>query len=95
MLPPLGGPPDFEQTAHVACVSGKTQLGGVSIIDTSPSGPPCPWDCEPAPNGDVGINDFLELLAQWAQVGTSCDFGGGGVGITDFLALLANWGPCP
>ncbi len=56
---------------------------------------PCPWDCEPMPNGDVGINDFLELLAQWTQVGSSCDFDGGGVGINDFLELLANWGPCP
>jgi len=54
----------------------------------------CPWDCG---NGDgvVGINDFLALLAQWGQVGTSCDFDGGGVGIVDFLDLLANWGPCP
>ena len=56
---------------------------------------PCPWDCEPLPDGTVGITDFLSLLAQWGQVGTSCDFGGGGVGITDFLKLLANWGACP
>jgi len=43
----------------------------------------------------VGINDFLELLAQWGQVGSSCDIDGGGVGINDFLALLAAWGQCP
>ncbi len=55
----------------------------------------CPWDCEPTPDGDVGISDFLELLAQWNSVGTSCDVDGGGVGINDFLALLANWGACP
>jgi len=54
----------------------------------------CPWDCELAADGTVGITDFLELLAQWGGPG-SCDFGGGGVGITDFLELLANWGPCP
>ena len=55
----------------------------------------CPWDCAPPPDGIVGINDFLELLAQWGTPG-SCDIdGGGGVGINDFLALLANWGPCP
>ncbi len=54
----------------------------------------CPWDCEPTPNGDVGINDFLAVLAQWGGPG-SCDFDGGGVGINDFLDLLANWGPCP
>ena len=58
-------------------------------------GEPCPWDCEPNPEGSVGINDFLALLAQWTQVGSSCDFNGGGVGINEFLDLLANWGPCP
>jgi len=56
----------------------------------------CPWDCELNPDGDVGINDFLEVLAQWPlPEGTSCDFDGGSVGITDFLTLLAHWGPCP
>jgi len=54
----------------------------------------CPWDCD---DGDsiVGIVDFLALLSQWGQVGTTCDIDGGGVGISDFLALLANWGACP
>ena len=67
---------------------------GLMVVSVG-SQPGCPWDCEAAPEGTVGINDFLELLAQWAQVGTSCDFGGGGVGIVAFLDLLANWGPCP
>jgi len=53
----------------------------------------CPWNCADA-DGNVGIVDFLALLAQWGGPGT-CDFDGGGVGINDFLALLANWGPCP
>ncbi len=58
--------------------------------------PPCPWDCDSGESfdGNVGIVDFLTLLAQWGGPGT-CDFDGGGVGITDFLELLANWGPCP
>ncbi len=55
----------------------------------------CPWDCGADNDGNVGIVDFLALLAQWGQVGTDCDIDGGGVGITDFLLLLANWGPCP
>ena len=55
----------------------------------------CPWDCEAIPDGTVGVNDFLDLLSQWAMVGTSCDFDGGGVGVNDFLDLLANWGACP
>ena len=61
-----------------------------------PAAAACPWDCEPVADGNVGINDFLEVLSQWGQVGSSCDFGGGGgVGINAFLDLLANWGPCP
>ena len=47
------------------------------------------------PDGIVGITDFLQLLAEWGVIGTSCDVNGGGVGITDFLDLLANWGACP
>ena len=43
----------------------------------------------------MGIVDFLALLAQWGQLGASCDFDGDGVGITDFLTLLSNWGTCP
>jgi hypothetical protein len=54
----------------------------------------CPWDCGDG-DGDVGIIDFLALLAQWGQVGAPCDIDGGGVGIADMLDLLANWGPCP
>jgi hypothetical protein len=57
-------------------------------------GTSCPWDCTRTGDGNVGISDFLLLLAQWDGPG-SCDIDGGGVGITDFLALLANWGPCP
>ena len=54
----------------------------------------CPWDLDAG--GDVGITDFLELLAQWAtDPGGPPDFDGDGtVGITAFLELLANWGPC-
>ena len=54
----------------------------------------CPWDCDGADDGIVGINDFLALLGQWNTPG-SCDFDGAGVGINDFLELLANWGDCP
>ena len=59
--------------------------------------PPCPWDCEAAPDGSVNVTDFLALLAQWGQIGTSCDFdtGAPGVGVGEFLDLLAYWGPCP
>jgi len=54
----------------------------------------CAWDLDGS--GDVGITDFLALLAVWAtDPGGPPDFDGNGtVGITDFLELLANWGPC-
>ena len=45
-------------------------------------GDPCPWDLDG--DGEVGITDFLALLADW----------GNPYGIEDFLALLADWGPC-
>jgi hypothetical protein len=54
----------------------------------------CPWDCGDG-NGDVGVVDFLAMLAQWGQPGASCDFDNDGVSVVDFLALLAHWGPCP
>jgi len=57
--------------------------------------PPCPWDCDDPADGEVNIVDFLALLAQWGQVGVSCDLDGGGVSITDFLKMLAAWGTCP
>ena len=55
----------------------------------------CPWDLDGS--GDVGVNDFLDLLAVWGtDPGGPPDFDGDGtVGVTDFLALLAHWGPCP
>jgi predicted outer membrane repeat protein len=57
----------------------------------------CPWDCQPEPDGIVNIPDFLAMIAQWGQVGTSCDLetGSPGVGINEFLAFVAHFGPCP
>ena len=60
------------------------------------AGVSCPWDLDNT--GDVGINDFLVLLAAWGPVPTPDppDFDGdGSVTITDFLELLAHWGACP
>ena len=74
--------------ADVPCPPGAECLGSVCQV-------PCPWDCGGDNDGDVGIVDFLVLLAQWGDPG-SCDFEGDGtVGIVDFLELLANWGACP
>ncbi|MHC4082738.1 MAG: S8 family serine peptidase, partial [Planctomycetota bacterium] len=55
----------------------------------------CPADIDG--DGDVGVTDFLELLAAWGpNPGHPADIDGDGeVGVTDFLELLAAWGPCP
>jgi hypothetical protein len=48
----------------------------------------------------VGVNDFLQVLADWGPC-VDCDYcpsdfdGDCEVGVTDFLKLLAAWGPCP
>ncbi|MHC4304151.1 MAG: hypothetical protein ACYSW2_06615 [Planctomycetota bacterium] len=83
-------------TGGVAVYFGSAQIDGTvddpaNLIQLPP---PCPWDCQPVPDGEVNIVDFLTMLAQWGTIDT-CDFDGDGVSITDFLLLLAFWGPCP
>jgi hypothetical protein len=48
-------------------------------------------------SGDVGVVDFLLLLAAWGpNPGHPADFNcDGSVNVLDFLALLTKWGPCP
>jgi hypothetical protein len=55
----------------------------------------CPWDL--TGDGDVGILDFVGVLAAWGtNPGGPPDFDGNGiVGILDFLQLLFHWGRCP
>jgi agmatine/peptidylarginine deiminase len=55
----------------------------------------CPGDIDN--DGDVGVTDFLALLAAWGpNPGHAADLDGDDtVGITDFLILLGLWGPCP
>jgi hypothetical protein len=68
-----------------------------AAVDDYPFEPPvnpCPWDCG-NDDGEVGINDFLAMLADWGSPGP-CDLDGNDViDVVDFLDLLANWGPCP
>ena len=65
-------------------------------VDTLACSASCIWDISGF-DGEVGINDFLDLLAAWGpNPGHPADFDGDDiVGINDFLELLANWGPCP
>ena len=49
-------------------------------------------------SGDVGIEDFLNVLAKWGPCPAPCPEdtdADGDVGIVDFLAVLADWGTCP
>ncbi len=64
------------------------------LLNHTKPGPACPADLDGS--GDVGITDFLDLLAAWGpNPGHPADLDGDDVvGISDFLELLANWGPC-
>ncbi len=64
------------------------------VIDVIETADVCPGDIDG--DGEVGINDFLDLLAAWGpNPGHPADLDGDHiVGINDFLMLLANWGPC-
>ncbi|MHC4218312.1 MAG: hypothetical protein ACYSU7_07625 [Planctomycetota bacterium] len=90
--------PDIEYTAEIDLGLGdlnpSATFTGQIAGDAAAEPEPCPWDCDPPHDGDVGITDFLQMLTEWGGPGL-CDFDGGGVSITDFLALVANWGPCP
>ena len=77
-----------------AVAPAEVHQAAIDPYPWEPAAPPCPWDCQAVPDGSVGVNDFLQMLADWGG-GGPCDVDGGGVGVTDFLALLANWGTCP
>jgi hypothetical protein len=71
--------------------------------DANDNGIPDECECPADLDGDtnVGITDFLALLASWGACPGPCppacpaDLDGDcTVGITDFLVMLAAWGPC-
>jgi hypothetical protein len=55
----------------------------------------CPGDTDG--DGNVGVTDFLNILAAWGPcAGCPEDLNfDGNVDVQDFLALLSAWGPCP
>jgi hypothetical protein len=89
----------FRIRFHASDVGGgsvvEAGVDGVDLMVLSCEPDPCPWDLDGS--GDVGVTDFLQLLAAWGpNPGHPADFDGSGdVGINDFLEMLANWGACP
>ncbi|MEE8459998.1 MAG: hypothetical protein V3S08_08990, partial [Phycisphaerales bacterium] len=80
-------------------IPDECEIAAGTAADSNGNGTLDLCDCAAADldgSGDVGINDFLELLSAWgSDPGGPPDLDGDGdVGIDDFLALLALWGPC-
>jgi hypothetical protein len=80
----------------VTVPTDELTLEDVEWMDQNYPIPPCLADFDG--DGQVGITDFLALLAAWGSNEAQYDLalpGNDVVGIEDFLALLAQWGPCP
>ncbi len=98
MAVPTGITKDLDGNPRFAndLVTPDTGKGECPVVDMGayefPTSCPSDVDCD----GNVGITDFLALLAAWGtDPGGPPDIDGDGtVGINDFLLLLANWGPC-
>jgi subtilisin family serine protease len=81
---------DYDPPSNV-----EAGVDGVEVFKYVCEMPDCPADIDG--DGEVGVVDFLALLAAWGpNPGHPADIDGDGeVGVVDFLALLAAWGPCP
>jgi hypothetical protein len=96
-------PDDIASQGSADCnandVPDECEIAAGTAADDNGNG--IPDECECAADlddsGDVGVNDFLMLLAAWGpNPGHPADLDGDGVvGVTDFLAMLGAWGPCP
>jgi len=92
------GNPAFSEFVITIEMADRQPLTGRfqhSTIEADILGKPCPWDLDF--DDEVGITDFLSLLAQWAtDPGGPPDFNSNGtVDLSDYVELLENWGPCP
>ena len=92
-----GTSPDCNQNG----LPDECDVAFLTSDDTNGNG--TPDECEPCfdadvdNDGDVGIGDFLLVLAQWGPCPPEClgDVDGDdSVGILDFLLVLASWGAC-
>ena len=89
----------FELIGTIGQPDAAVMSGGGFVLAGGfvPGNITCPWDCDGTNDGLVGVDDFLEVFAQWTMIGTSCDFGLGsaGVGVDEFLKVFEKWGLCP
>jgi hypothetical protein len=94
---------DFEQQTSADCNGNGTpdecDIADQTSADIDGNGVPDECDCfgDTNDNGEVGVEDFLQMLADWGPCG-SCPADidhDGNIGVSDFLSLLARWGPCP
>ena len=64
------------------------------MVGTIRLGEPCPADL--SGDGGIGVDDLLQIIAQWGQAGGSADIDmNGTVDVDDLLAVISGWGPCP
>ncbi|MBT5657371.1 MAG: hypothetical protein HOI89_06285 [Phycisphaerae bacterium] len=79
-----------EYLIRIGSTDGGTGAGSVNI-NCFPSAT-CDGDCNG--DGQVDVDDVLELLGQFGGTG-ECDTNGDGtIGVDDLLAQIGNWGPC-
>jgi hypothetical protein len=97
VVPTFDDPPDesivYDGTVPNWPVTGS--LTGDMIVVGESGAETCRSDIDG--DGEVGIADFLDILAAWgAAESSAADIDGDGqVGVGDFLQLLSDWGPCP
>lgn len=97
LLPPLapGGTAMVDTTRSAFEIQqGISRRGTMVSGSVIPVAAPCPADI--GGDANVGIDDFLAVLAAWGGC-VDCPedvTGDDVVGINDFLSVLANWGPC-
>jgi len=76
-------------------IGGGASFRGLSPLLTLRAPTACPGDFDGT--GDVGIDDLLVLLGEFAECATACQSDlddDGDVDIDDMLALIGAWGPC-
>ena len=67
----------------------STRVPNLYLEDTES---PCQGDLDG--NGQVAVDDILELLSQWGGDGSADLDGDGQVAVDDVLLMLQQWGPC-